>query len=98
MGKDKNNDVKNEMEEAFEEATDVCEACGGPLKAEKINLEEFEGGKLYLLENVVAYICEECGETWVPEPVLKEFENMMQTAKEYHAKDKPKYKKLKKRK
>ncbi|MBI5700597.1 YgiT-type zinc finger protein [Candidatus Saganbacteria bacterium] len=82
--KEKNeNDIENEMEEVFSEASESCQACGGVLKAEKVNLEEFENGKLYLMENVSAYICEGCGEMWVPEPTLIEFEKMMDTAKEY---------------
>ncbi len=80
----KKEDIKNEMEEAFSETTSICEACGGPLKPERSNLEEFEGGKLYLMENVPAYICQICGEMWVPEPILKEFEKMMDTAKHHH--------------
>jgi len=73
-----------ELENVFEEEEEnICQACGGPLKLEKVNLEEFEGGKLYLMENVAAYVCESCGEMWVPEPVLKEFEKMMDTAKRH---------------
>ena len=82
---DKEKKLEEEMEEVFEEASEFCQACGGVLKAEKVNLEEFENGKLYLMENVVAYICQECGEMWVPEPVLQEFEKMMETAKKHHA-------------
>ncbi len=84
---DKNN---NKFEDVLEEGQEACQACGGELKAEKVNLEEFEGGKLYLMENVAAYICQECGEMWVPEPVLAEFEKMMETAKRHSAVAKPK--------
>lgn len=84
--KNKKPDLNKDYEEFFNEAEAVCQACGGHLKAEKANLEELEGGKLYLMENVPAYICEECGEMWVPEPVLAEFEKMMETAKRHKAK------------
>jgi len=77
---------KNEVEEFFEGAEGACEACGGELKPEKVNLEELENGKLYLMENVPAMVCEGCGEIWVPEPILKEFEKMMETAKLHRAK------------
>lgn len=86
------------MEESLEEESERCQACGGALKPEKVNLEEFEGGKLYLMENIAAYICEDCGEMWIPEPILNEFENMMKTAKKYHAEHHPHEKKLKYRK
>jgi len=87
--KEKETDGSN-LEESFEEPQDACEACGGTLKAEKVNLEEFEEGKLYLMENVAAYVCQECGEVWVPEPVVAEFEKMMDTAKQHSVKAKPK--------
>ncbi|MFA4906144.1 MAG: type II toxin-antitoxin system MqsA family antitoxin [Candidatus Margulisiibacteriota bacterium] len=76
-------ETEKEAEEFFEEAEGACEACGGDLKPEKVNLEELEGGKLYLMENVPAMVCEACGEIWVPEPILKEFEKMMDTAKRH---------------
>lgn len=79
-------ETDKETEEFFEEAESACQACGGELKPEKVNLEELEGGKLYLMENVPAMVCEECGEIWVPEPILKEFEKMMETAKLHRVK------------
>lgn len=82
---------ENEIEESFDEDdSQSCESCGGQLESKKVNLEEFEGGKLYLMENVTAHVCEHCGEMWVPEPTLKEFEKMMQTAINYHARKKSK--------
>lgn len=86
----KDGDLNKEYAEFFEDAEEICQACGGPLKAEKVNLEELEEGKLYLMENVPAYVCEGCGEMWVPEPVLKEFEKMMETAKKHKSKSKKK--------
>ncbi|MFA4858420.1 MAG: YgiT-type zinc finger protein [Candidatus Margulisiibacteriota bacterium] len=59
----------------------TCEACGGSLKLEKINLEEFEGGKLYHMENIPAYVCLLCGETWIPEEIIHEFEKMIEFVK-----------------
>ncbi|MBN2057644.1 MAG: YgiT-type zinc finger protein [Candidatus Saganbacteria bacterium] len=58
-----------------------CQACGGPLTLEKVNLEDYQGGKLYMMEQVPAYVCENCGEIWVPEPIMIEFERMIQTVK-----------------
>jgi YgiT-type zinc finger domain-containing protein len=59
-----------------------CEECGGVLKPNKIKLEEFEGGKLYVIEDVPVMECDSCGEVWVPEPIIKEFEAMIDTAKD----------------
>jgi len=60
---------------------EACEACGGTLELEKVNLEDYQGGKLYMMESVPAYVCQECGEIWVPEPIMEEFEKMIETAK-----------------
>lgn len=79
---EKNSD--REFEEFIESEESACEACGGELKAEKVNLEDYQGGKLYVMEKVEAFVCQECGEIWVPEPAMKEFESMIELAKHKH--------------
>ena len=59
----------------------TCESCGGTLEKTKVNLEEFEGGKHYHMEKIPAYICMLCGETWIPEETVLEFEKMIEIAK-----------------
>jgi len=59
----------------------ACQACGGELVLEKVNLEDYQNGKLYMMESVPAYVCQECDEIWVPEPIMQEFEKMIETAK-----------------
>jgi len=66
--------------DSFDDET--CPNCSGPLKPEKVNLEEFEAGKLFHMEQVPGYLCEACGEIWVPEPILKEFEKMIEITHE----------------
>lgn len=81
--------TKNEGDATFEkykemlqgEEPDACQVCGGALELEKVNLEDYQGGKLYIMENVPAYVCRECGEIWVPEQIMNEFEKMIDTAK-----------------
>lgn len=65
-----------------------CQLCGGPLFIEKVNLEDYQGGKLYMMEKVPAFICQDCGETWVPEPIILDFEKMIETAKNRNTKHK----------
>jgi YgiT-type zinc finger domain-containing protein len=88
------NESQNLSDEAGSEPQ-VCESCGGSLKKEEINLEEFEGGKLYHMEKIPAYVCMLCGETWIPEETIHEFENMIEIAKsrKKNLKIKPKKKK-----
>ena len=69
-----------------EEEGGACEACGGMLKAERVNLEDLENGKLYMMESVPSLVCQDCGEMFVPETILKEFEKMIATAKSSHKK------------
>jgi len=84
----------NEYEKYLQEnAPESCEACGGTLEQEKVNLEDYQGGKLYVMENIPALACQECGEVWIPEPAMKEFESMIKTAK---SRPKPKIRRRKK--
>lgn len=66
-----------------ENKPEECQACGGALTLEKVNLEDYQGGKLYLMEKVPAFVCQECGEVWVPEPVMLEFEKMIEITKKH---------------
>lgn len=79
---DKHEKALKEYEEALMgEAPDACGECGGNVKFERVNLEDFEGGKLFIIEDVPAFVCEDCGEIWVPKPFLDEFEKMIDTVK-----------------
>jgi len=71
---------KTKAKENTEEAQ-YCEECGGILKPKKMRLEEYEGGKLFVIEDAPVLECETCGEIWVPEPIIEEFENMMNISK-----------------
>jgi len=79
MAKDKKFEKYKELLKG--EAPSECQACGGPLSLEEINLEDYQGGKLYMMEKVPAYACQSCGEIMVPAPIIKEFTAMIQTAK-----------------
>ena len=83
--------IKKEFEEEYkrffeEDASERCKSCGGELKAEVINLEELWEEKLFLMEKVPAFICQDCGEIWVPEQFTKEFESMVTVAKKQRKK------------
>lgn len=54
-----------------------CSACGGKLYFDKVSLDHYEDEKLYVIEDVPAFICEECGEVWIPKPVVEELEKMI---------------------
>lgn len=69
---------------------DFCQACGGGVVPEKVNLEDYVEGKLYLMENIDAYVCQECGEVWVPEETISEFEKMIDLAQKKNKRKKVK--------
>jgi len=77
------NEENNRYKELLENVEiGECQHCGGPLAIEKVNLEDYQGGKLYMMESIPTFVCQECGEVWVPEPIMQEFEKMIKTAKE----------------
>jgi YgiT-type zinc finger domain-containing protein len=80
-GKKKKDADLDRYKDLLGEAEEECAACGGHLELEKVNLEDYQGGKLYMMEQVPAYVCQECNEIWVPEPIMAEFEKMIETAK-----------------
>jgi YgiT-type zinc finger domain-containing protein len=77
-----NNNNEKAEEFAEEDKPEECYACGGPLVLEKVNLEDYQGGKLYMMEKVPAFVCQNCGEVWVPESIMSEFERMIETVKQ----------------
>lgn len=85
------NDENNQYKELLNDVeVGDCQNCGGALAIEKVNLEDYQGGKLYMMESIPAFVCQECGEVWVPEPIMKEFVKMIDTAKKlrHHSKKK----------
>ena len=71
MKKESNDDIYSELNPG------ICSACGGKLYFEKVSLDHYEAEKLYVIEDVPAFICEECGEVWIPKPVIEELEKMI---------------------
>lgn len=56
----------------------ICEYCGGKTEKRKIKKQHWLKGKLYLLENVEAEICIDCGERYFHAKVLDTIDNMLQ--------------------
>lgn len=82
--KDKN------LEQVFSELNPgLCNACGGKLFFDRVSLDHYEGEKLYIIEDVPAFVCEECGEVWIPKPVIDELEKMIAIYVEKDMPEKP---------
>ena len=42
----------------------ICEFCGGPTRPRKVKRQHWLRGKLYIVEDVEAEVCQECGERY----------------------------------
>ncbi|MBZ0301586.1 MAG: YgiT-type zinc finger protein [Anaerolineae bacterium] len=42
----------------------VCRTCGGPLEAQRVTRLQQYAGHWYLIENVPALVCRQCGEQY----------------------------------
>ncbi len=58
----------------------ICEFCEGKTKKRRVKKSHWYGGKLYLLENVEAEVCEECGERYYHAKVLEEIDNTLKVS------------------
>ncbi|HEX3035874.1 MAG TPA: YgiT-type zinc finger protein [Thermodesulfobacteriota bacterium] len=58
-----------------------CSFCGGEVKSERVELDYRYKGKLYIFQNVLAGVCQQCGEKCLIANVAKEIEHRIQTKK-----------------
>ena len=42
----------------------ICEICAGKTKSKKVKRQHWLNGKLYIIEDVEAEVCKECGERY----------------------------------
>lgn len=42
----------------------ICEFCGGETRIKKVKRQHWLRGRLYIIENVEAEVCQECGERY----------------------------------
>ncbi len=62
-----------------------CEFCGGQTVKRKVRKQHWLEGRLYLVENVEAEICGECGERYFHATVLDRIDAMLKA--EHHVKE-----------
>lgn len=51
-----------------------CPFCGGELKRETVTYPQAYQGKIYILENIPAEVCSQCGEVLLRPGVLEEMQ------------------------
>jgi YgiT-type zinc finger domain-containing protein len=60
----------------------LCESCGGQTAKKKVKKQHWLHGKLYIIENVEAEVCSECGERYFHAKTLDEIDRLLETAHE----------------
>ncbi len=55
----------------------ICEFCGGKTAKSKVRKQHWLRGKLYLIENVEAEVCRECGERYFHAKTLDAIDSLL---------------------
>jgi YgiT-type zinc finger domain-containing protein len=55
----------------------ICEFCGGQTKKKKVKRQHWLHGKLFIVENVEAEVCPQCGERYFHATVLDEVDRYL---------------------
>jgi YgiT-type zinc finger domain-containing protein len=63
----------------------ICEFCGGQTIKKKVKRQHWLNGKLYIVENVEAEVCTECGERYFHATILDEIDRVLEA--EHDVKD-----------
>ena len=56
----------------------ICEFCGGQTSQKKVSKQHWLRGRLYLVENVQANVCNECGERYYHAQTLDAIDRVLE--------------------
>ncbi len=56
----------------------ICEVCHGSTIAKQVKRQHWLNGRLYILENVPADVCSECGERYFHATTLDDIDRLLQ--------------------
>jgi YgiT-type zinc finger domain-containing protein len=57
----------------------ICEFCNGSTRSKMVRRQHWLNGKLYIIENVTAEVCLECGERYFHATVLDQIDCLLQS-------------------
>jgi YgiT-type zinc finger domain-containing protein len=57
----------------------ICEFCDGNTRSKTVRRQHWLDGKLYIIENVTAEVCSECGERYFHATVLDQIDRLLQS-------------------
>ena len=55
----------------------ICEFCGAKTSKKKVKKQHWYHGDLYIIENVEAEVCNECGERYFHATILDRIDNLL---------------------
>ncbi len=55
-----------------------CYLCNGEMKEELVTITRYRKGSYYLLEDVPAMVCEQCGEKWFSMKTVVNMDELME--------------------
>ena len=58
----------------------ICEFCGGETRTKRVKKQHWLKGQLYVLENVEAEVCQDCGERYFHATVLDAIDGYLSAA------------------
>lgn len=56
----------------------ICDFCGGRTTKKEVRKQHWLHGKLYIIENVVAEVCRECGERYFHAKTLDAIDQLLE--------------------
>ncbi len=56
----------------------ICEFCSGSTIAKQVKRQHWLNGRLYILENVPAVVCADCGERYFHATTLDDIDRLLQ--------------------
>lgn len=60
----------------------ICEFCGGETIKKKVKRQHWLHGRLYIVEDVEAEVCSECGERYFHAKTLDELDHLLESTHE----------------
>jgi len=64
----------------------ICEFCGGMTEKRQVKKQHCLHGKLYIIENVEAQVCKECGERYFHALILDAIDHLLESEHEIREK------------
>lgn len=72
---------KNKEEKDMTDKKNYCSVCKASLKKQKIRYTQSIGEKIFIVENVEAEVCPQCGEQYLSPDTVEKIQNIIESGK-----------------